>query len=121
MAPKRIYVIGGGFENTSNAVQIYNPTLDEWTTGAPMPTNRTALAVAVVNDIIYAMGGNLGWTGGDWPLSGHPVGVTNAVEQYTPLDYKTPDFPALPLLVATPIAVTVASVALLVYFKKRKR
>jgi N-acetylneuraminic acid mutarotase len=43
IAPKRIYVIGGGCTNTSNAVRVYNPPLDAWSSGAPMPTNRTVL------------------------------------------------------------------------------
>jgi N-acetylneuraminic acid mutarotase len=124
MAPKRIYVIGGGFENTSNAVHVYDPASDNWTSGTPMPTNRTSLAVGVVNDVIYAMGGNLGWEGGDWPFSGYPLGTTNAVEQYTPFGYGTippePEpFPTTLVAAASGVAITAVAACLLYYRKKR--
>jgi N-acetylneuraminic acid mutarotase len=47
MAPKRIYVFGGekGFVEPANSNYVYNPKSDVWSTGAPMPTNRSSLAV----------------------------------------------------------------------------
>ncbi|MDR0493856.1 MAG: hypothetical protein LBH74_09510 [Nitrososphaerota archaeon] len=58
LAPKQIYVIGGGQRDlATNAIQIYNPATDTWTIGADMPSARCALTVAVSNDIIYAIGG----------------------------------------------------------------
>jgi hypothetical protein len=81
-APKRIYVIGGVTENTGSADAItnhnyaYDPERDEWTTGTPMPTIRNKLAIAVVNDIIYAMGGMT-----------KDFFVTTKNEQYTPIGY----------------------------------
>jgi hypothetical protein len=72
MAPKRIYVIGG------NTTQAYNPKTDTWTFGADMPTYRYGLSVAVVNDTLFALGGSA-------------VSLTDANEQYTPIDYGTPD------------------------------
>ncbi len=50
-APKLIYVIGG------QPNQVYNPENNSWTTGASMPTARYGLGVAVVNDLLYAIGG----------------------------------------------------------------
>jgi N-acetylneuraminic acid mutarotase len=125
MAPKRIYVIGGGFTNTSNAVRVYDPASDNWTSGAPMFTNRTSLAVGVVNDVLYAMGGSLGWEGGEWPWEGYALGTTDTVEQYTPFGYGTIPQPTLPepfpttLAVASVITAAVYGIGLLVYFKKR--
>jgi N-acetylneuraminic acid mutarotase len=52
MAPKRIYVMGGGFTEVTNVVNVYDPALDDWSTGAPLPTNRTGHAIAVVNDLL---------------------------------------------------------------------
>jgi N-acetylneuraminic acid mutarotase len=126
MAPKRIYVIGGGFTETSNSVYAYHPTLDNWSAGTPMPTNRICLAVAVVDDVIYAMGGALGWEGGEWPWEGYSLGTTSVVEQYTPFGYGTipqpePEpFPTALVIAASGASIAIIGVGLLVYFKKRK-
>ena len=130
MAPKRIYVIGGGLTEPTDFVHVYDPLSDNWTSGTPMPTNRTSLAVGLVNDIIYAMGGNLGWEGGEWPLYGYPLGTTDVIEQYIPFGYgtipkPTPEpepepFPTV-LVVVSIASVAVVGIGLLVYFKKRKR
>jgi hypothetical protein len=85
LAPKRIYVIGGyndirGQGFTLN--QVYDPETDTWTMGAQMPTSRYGLGVAVVNDILYAIGG------GD---------AEN--ERYTPIGYHGPiDRPSIAVL-----------------------
>jgi hypothetical protein len=129
MAPERVYVIGGGFTKTSNTVRVYDPSLDAWSSGASMPTNRSDLAGVAVNDLIYAIGGSLGWYGGDWPYFGYSLS-TDVVEQYTPFGYGTIPQPTLEphsepfstMLVAAASAVLVAiiGVGLLVYFKKRR-
>jgi len=77
MAPKRICVICGSttqFPDGSNLTQIYDPEKDVWITGAPMLTPRLGLRIAVVNDILYAIGG---FTNGD--------NVLAVNEQYTPI------------------------------------
>ena len=83
MAPKRIYVIGGGqgFEGI-DSTQVYDPHTDTWTLGAPMPTARLGLTVAVVNDQIYAIAGMRS-------AIFSPALTVN--EQYTPFEYGTPD------------------------------
>jgi Kelch motif len=59
----RIYVIGGfrrswlNFWHPVNTVYAYDPETDRWHERAPMPTARGALAVGVVSDALYAMGG----------------------------------------------------------------
>jgi hypothetical protein len=81
MAPKRIYFLQGG----KGLNQIYNPDNDSWTTGAPMPNpnlNRLQLAVAVVNDTLYALGGS----------NTNDPGALNILalnDQYTPVGYGT--------------------------------
>ncbi|MCW4035234.1 MAG: hypothetical protein NWF03_07710 [Candidatus Bathyarchaeota archaeon] len=84
-APQRIYVIGGyrwlslTTPEVSGQVSVYNPTTKTWTFGEDMPTSRVALAVAVVNDKIYAIGGY------ESDLSASTVN-----EQYTPIGYEKP-------------------------------
>ncbi len=125
MAPKRVYVIGGGFTEVTNVVNVYDPASDSWIAAASMPTNRSSLALALVNDVIYAMGGSLGWEGEAFPYEGHPVGTTNVVEQYTPFGYGTilqepVPFPTVLVGVASGASVIVVGMGLLVYFKKCK-
>jgi N-acetylneuraminic acid mutarotase len=116
MAPKRIYVISGiqGIEG-SNITQVYNPENESWMLGEPMPTARGGLTVAVVNDLLYAIGGR--------PCSICPALKTN--EQYTPFGYGTfpqPEpFPAALVIAASGASIAIISVSLLVYFRKRKR
>jgi hypothetical protein len=96
MAPKRIYVFGGtvGFLNYTDVTQIYDPTNDTWTLGAPMLTARAGLTTAVVNDVIYAIGGGRYWGQ-----------IESVNEQYTPFGYGTPD----PSYDGAPPAVTLIS------------
>jgi N-acetylneuraminic acid mutarotase len=121
LAPKKIYVIGGGHTITLNAVRVYDPASGNWTLGSPMPTNRTGLEVAVVDDVLYAMGGATDYEGF------FPVGTynyTSIVEQYIPFGYGTispESFPAPLVIMASGVSAAVACVGLLVYFKKRKR
>jgi len=84
-APKRIYVIGGAILELPipwdpiNLNQVYDPEKDVWTTGDPIPTRRREFGVAVVNDVLYAIGGS---TGGKGPS-------TSKNEQYTPFGFGT--------------------------------
>ena len=76
-APKRIYVIGGGVSSNSSN-QIYTPDNDTWSTGVQLPSARSYLGVAVVSDILYAIGG----------INSNNEAI-NVNEQYTPLGYGT--------------------------------
>jgi hypothetical protein len=128
-APKRIHVI-------PNAV--YDPDTDSWMATADLSTKRYSYDVAVVNDMLYAIGGH----------TYDPVGsfaAVNVNEQYTPFGYETPDpsyvtpspsptpsqdfptpepepepFPST-LVIAFVITAAVYGIGLLVYFKKRKQ
>ena len=128
---RRIYVLGGwsveGVLSGSNLNRVYNPENDSWTLGAPMPTGRVGVALAVVNDAIFAIGGN--------PLY---ISSTSANEQYFPLGYGTPDLtpiatqspnptltpsptvPEFPSKVALLLLLLVAA-GLLVYCRKGKQ
>jgi len=64
-----VYIIGGAesldpFESRPIAtVESYNPATDMWTAVTPMPTARYDLAVTVVENTLYAMGGTADFTG----------------------------------------------------------
>ena len=127
-APKRIYLIGGRINYSmdgSDIVQVYNIENQSWTIGASMPTARYAPAVAVINDIIYVIGGietfNL-----------HPpFGWTTANEQYIPFGYHEPTSPpnntsstgfTPQIWIATAIATTaIGGAILIVYFAKLRK
>ena len=72
-----IYAVGGeGYVGDRdvifNTMEAYDPVTDTWATKPPMPTARTALAVGVVDDILYAVGG------------ANPAYGLNTVEAYNP-------------------------------------
>jgi N-acetylneuraminic acid mutarotase len=84
MAPKRIYICG-------ETLQVYDPETDSWTIGAKMPTNRDSVSFAVVNEKIYAIGGNIGINSPgvfpNYPTISVTQYATN--EEYTPIGYGT--------------------------------
>jgi N-acetylneuraminic acid mutarotase len=87
LAPAKLYVIGGtnnGYDGVTTT-QIYDPQTGNWTLGTQMPTARKALAVAVVNDTLYALGG-VSWSGPE--INRGTVYAVN--EEYIPLDYQGP-------------------------------
>jgi N-acetylneuraminic acid mutarotase len=62
----KIYAVGGqcydgSSTNVLAAVEEYDPTTNQWATKASVPTTRSGLAVGVVNNKIYVIGG---WNGG---------------------------------------------------------
>jgi hypothetical protein len=112
MAPKRIYVYDG------SSLQVYNPQNDSWTFGSAPPTSRQYLGIAVVNDLLYFIGG-FTYT----PPFFYDYYATN--EQYTPLGYGTSQeptpFPIVPVVAVSVVVAVMVAAGLLVYFKKRKR
>lgn len=131
MAPKRIYFIGGYtcvggggmfFSESHNLNQIYDPEKDEWSTGARMLTSRSDFGLAVVDDVLYAIGGYDG------------ENYLNVNEQYTP-SYGTSDpsspspspeaqdqepFPTVLVATASAASAAIIGIGLVVYFRKRK-
>ncbi len=82
-APKEIYVIG------DESTKVYNQLNDTWSFGAAMPTDRSEIGIAVLNDKLYAIGGSA--VHGTWSPYGETYTVTylNNVEVYTPFGYGT--------------------------------
>jgi len=87
MAPKRIYVFGVDFAEwifvpPGFVHRVYDPANDSWTNGASMPTGRFNVGVAVVNDMLYVIGGYV-------PEIGTNKFRSAVNEQYTPFGYGT--------------------------------
>lgn len=87
-APIRIYFFAES--GSESYYPIYDPVNGSWAFGTAMPTNRLNLAVVVVNDMLYAIGGFVT----SYPdIFSIPYGLsitpyaTN--EQYTPFGYGT--------------------------------
>jgi N-acetylneuraminic acid mutarotase len=135
-APKKIYVFGGltfqDGESISTAItRVYNPETDSWSTGSSMPTQRVRFNIAVVDDKIYVIGGQIATENNE---SSHLYESEN--EQYTPIGYVTPDkssstpyqepttkpepFPTVLVVAVSVASAGIIIVGLLVYFKKRK-
>jgi len=105
-APKRIYLLGGTLNhNTTDINQIYNPEDNTWTEGTPMPHDRTGLALAVVNDTVYALGGEHR----EWYSTHFNYNHVAFNEQYTPMGY-IPEFPSWTPMLITLVAVVFVAV-----------
>jgi N-acetylneuraminic acid mutarotase len=103
MAPKRIYIMGGLPEGSlfgTDLNQIYDPETNTWSLGSTMPIARAGLHVAVVNDVIYSMGGV--------PYINVQATWTPENYRYTPIDY-IPEFPSWTIL-ALVLTITLFSV-----------
>ena len=103
-APKRLHVVG------SDAHYAYDPDTKEWTSAkTPIPNSRYWVELAVIDDVLYAIGG--GNDGGEYGYES-----VNINEQYTPVGY-IPEFPSwiiLPLLL-------IAGLVLLSYRKRMNK
>lgn len=134
MAPKRIYIMGGGFTEISDTVSVYNPAANNWTASLPMPQTRMGHTIASIDDKIYVMGGSCSYQGP------HPLGSpltpgiswtpTAQVDVFTPLDYGTTDPSLIPqadeqsfpsIWVLTALAVVVFCLIALFYIRKTRK
>lgn len=57
----KLYVVGGAINcdssSTTNVLQIYDPSTDAWSFGAPMPTARNQATGGVIDGKLYVAGG----------------------------------------------------------------
>ena len=91
-APQRVYVLGLASEKypSYSVNQVYDPKTDTWTIASAMPTNRTGFGAAVINDTLYAIGGEILTYSydatGKYIQSSH-LTTTSINEQYIPIGY----------------------------------
>ena len=134
-APQKIYAIGARWleDNTQQLFNyVYDFENDTWSTANAMSTVRNDFGVAILDDILYVIGG---WTIGypvNWSLLDISVEYTSLNEQYVPIDYSstayitpTPSKPYSTYLTVTTVAITTVlivtfTIGLFLYFNKRK-
>ena len=94
--PKRVYVFGADADlpfwqltTRDFTFQSYDPETDSWTACASLPTGRFSAGVAVVDDLLYVIGGfTTEFRTGTFTLN--PIYKFEAVnERYTPFGYGT--------------------------------
>jgi N-acetylneuraminic acid mutarotase len=92
-APERIYVLGQYFHLSEQPYfnRVYDPENDSWAVGVAVPTKRAGLGVAVVNDLLYAIGGYTETYPSDILSMPYGPSITPCAtnEQYTPFGYGT--------------------------------
>jgi hypothetical protein len=84
-APQKIYVLSGGssiFFHPTGFVMSYNPLSGTWEQVKKDPTPRAKVGVAVLDDVLYVIGG-LQLVGTDGQKE-----TTSVNEQYIPIDYQ---------------------------------
>ena len=119
-APQRVYVLG-----PYNSI-VYDPASDTWSTAKAILTPRNSFSVAIVDDILYAIGGSAPNTG---------LKFLSVNEQYVPIGYSSVPVvtsgPSVPVVTSGPsdfsepflTYLVVAALALTVvvfYFKKKR-
>lgn len=75
-----VYVCGG-FNGSLRVrtVDVYDPVKDVWTTVKPMEARRSTLGAAVLDNMVYAVGGFDGSTGELYHLSSNAVFTSTIV------------------------------------------
>ncbi len=68
---------GGNSGGLTGANEEYNPSTDNWTTKAPMPTPRQTFAISVYQNKIYCIGGD------NDPAGGYPTGTNEVYDPTT--------------------------------------
>ena len=85
---RKIYVAGGSNQQGAlDKLDIYDPALNQWTSGAPMKTPRVNCAAAVLNGMLYVLGGTSG---------GDPSNTLSSVEIYDPKTGSWTSGPTMP-------------------------
>jgi hypothetical protein len=150
-APKRVYVLGVMTPGIFDAVptnRVYDPVKDVWSYAKIMSIARTHFGVAVVDDVLYVIGGILDLSWDQVPekppimehngelihmhLPSQPFVPTAVNEQYVPIGYSATPLtnepsgsnssePFLTYLAIVTIILMVGTVTILFFhFKKRK-
>jgi N-acetylneuraminic acid mutarotase len=88
----RMYLIGGLDANSAGQVQIYDPSTNGWSVGAPAPYAAGSCCSAVINGKIYIAGGLVGVISAQEILGFS----TNAAAVYDPVANTWASLPPLP-------------------------
>ena len=88
----RMYLIGGLDANSAGQVQIYDPSTNGWSVGAPAPYAAGSCCSAVINGKIYIAGGLIGVNS----VQGILGVSTNAAAVYDPVANTWASLPPLP-------------------------
>ncbi|MCL1970215.1 MAG: hypothetical protein FWF66_01970 [Candidatus Bathyarchaeota archaeon] len=86
-APQKVYILGltSGTNFFSSTNRVYDSVSDAWSYAKDMPTLRKGFGIAVVDDILYVVGG---YTSDDFSLlSGSSIFDSALNEQYVPIGY----------------------------------
>jgi len=90
-APKKVYVLGlTANDNEGQSNWVYDPESDTWSFAKAMPVDRAGFGVAVVDDILYVIGGTINGS------------FSNIVEQYVPIGYSSTCLVSKPSTTVTP-------------------
>jgi N-acetylneuraminic acid mutarotase len=121
--PQQIYFVQGG----PNSNQIYSTVTDSWTVGASMPdpdADRLGLALVVVNDTVYALGGINTNRGIIKVIADNeaylPIGY-DSLPTASPTPQISPTVPEFPSWILMSMLTIMMGSGLLVYFKKHKQ
>ena len=92
----KLYVVGGCVGSdcrigVTNALEVYDPAANSWTSLAPIPTARYGAATGVINGRLYVAGGGTACP---------PCSAQTVVESYNPLTNTWRAEPSLPAGVA---------------------
>ncbi|MCL2288403.1 MAG: hypothetical protein FWC33_04420, partial [Candidatus Bathyarchaeota archaeon] len=132
-APQKIYVIGftSGVYMSIVSNQVYDPLSYTWSVAKDMPSDRQDFGVAVVDDILYVIGGSIS-------TRDTPSRVLAVNEQYVPIGYNytppstsstpptslitfEPESPSFNIPIAAILAITIVTIATVLFFHFRKR
>jgi hypothetical protein len=97
-APRRIYLMGRGVSYYATDPRfpnlVYDPAQNNWIFGASVPTGRVEFGIAVVDDLLFVIGGHIE---ANWSTIADPAWIPSSVnERYTPTGYVAPNPTASP-------------------------
>jgi hypothetical protein len=86
-APQNIYILKWVSSGEHTINQVYDSVKGTWTTAKIMPTPRRDFGVAVVDDILYVIGGRVAKLAPDYDDHTLVYDISSVNEQYVPIGY----------------------------------